>query len=365
MANRREAQSKRIRAYLPAAPVLFAVASLLLPGNPAGAGALKDYRVSREAGHFRSVATDRFLELLAIRPGMTVLDIGTGTGQFAYEFAERAGPTGRVYATDIDDGCIDFVKGEAKRRRLDNLFPVLVKREGVDEFYGRHRYDLITVIHVPIPDQTAYFARMRDYLAEDGRLVVVLYRSASPFSQEDFVGHFPGLIRELSLEPAGSPFSKGLRESTRQLMRKDPGAEPDGVLRQAIVEDFNRMLTDARFGLNFVEGSVLLNDVAFTPAEKDFAVYLLAFLTEEGVFDGNRGKANPKEIRVAERFNKLLFLRRFRKYLHADRLFTAGLTPRIRGDFEKAGYRLEHEYHAVMPFEDVLVFRPDRKAAGR
>lgn len=74
---------------------------------------------------------------------------------------------------------------------------------------------------------------------------------------------------------------------------------------------------------------------------------------------------NPKEIRVAERFNKLLFLQRFRKYLHGDRLFAPGLTPKIREDFETAGYRLEKAHEAVMPFEDVLVFRADKKASGR
>ena len=131
-----------------------------------------------------------------------------------------------MFATDIDNGCITFVKEEASRRGLENLFPVLVSREGVDPFYGRQKYDLITVIHVPITNAAAYFATMRDYLTEDGRLVIVLYRSASPFSEEDFAGHFPDLIRELSMEPADSPFSRRLAESTRRLIRRNSGGNP-------------------------------------------------------------------------------------------------------------------------------------------
>ena len=349
-----------LRQILPAL-VFCAVASFRCAGMCAEAGETEDWRISREANHFRSVATERFMEVLSIRPGMTILDIGTGTGWFAFAFAERTGRTGRVFATDVDNGCITFVKKEANRRGLENLFPVLVSREGVDPFYGRQRYDLITVIHVPLPNAAVYFAAMRDYLTEDGRLVVVLYRSASPFSEEDFAGRFPDLIRELSMEPPDSPFSRRLAESTRRLMRTNSGAEPDGALRKAIVDDFNRMLADPRFGLDFTDGSAIRREVAFTPPERDFADYLLVILKEEGVFDDGAGKANSKLTRIAERFNKLLFLQRFRKFLDGETQFTPGLTPKMRDTFERAGYRLEKEHLDVMPFEDILVLRPGRK----
>lgn len=356
----REMRLRQIGKHVLPALVICAAASFPCVGLCADAAGVKDWRISREADHFRSVATEAFMEALSIRPGMTILDIGTGTGWFAFAFAERTGRTGRVFATDIDNDCIDFVKREANRRGLDNLFPVLVKQKGVDEFYGRQKYDLITVIHVPIPDATSFFARMRDYLAQDGRLVVVLYQSASPFSERDFAGHFQDLIRELSSEPADSPFSRRLGESTRQLMRRNVGVEPDETLRKAVVADFNRMLSDVRFGLDFIDGSATRTDLAFTPAERDFADYLLVFLMEEGVFDRGGRTANARESRIVERFNKLLFLQRFRKHLDKGRLFTPGLTPKTREGFEKAGYRLEKEHRDIMPFEDVLVFRPDR-----
>jgi cyclopropane fatty-acyl-phospholipid synthase-like methyltransferase len=133
--------------------LLFSADALLFPGLPESAEGPDKARISNAAGHLQILATDKFLELLTIRPGMTILDIGTRTGQFAYFFAERLAGTGKVYATDIDEGCIRYVEEEAKRRGLDNLFPVLVKPEGVDEFYGRHRYDLIAFFHVRIPDE--------------------------------------------------------------------------------------------------------------------------------------------------------------------------------------------------------------------
>ena len=168
------------------------------------------------------------------------------------------------------------------------------------------------------------------------------------------------------MEPADSPFSRHLRRSTRRLTRGAAGAEPDEALRKAVVEDFNRMLSDPHFGRDFIDGSAIRPEVAFTQPERDFAEYLLVVLREEGAFDERATSTQGKVIRIAQRFNKLLFLQRFRKFLDTAALFTPGLTPDIRTDFERAGFRLDKEHLDLMPFEDVLVFRPDRNAgAGR
>jgi len=42
----------------------------------------------------------------AVRPGMRVLDIAGGTGDLARAFARRAGPTGEVWLTDINDSML-------------------------------------------------------------------------------------------------------------------------------------------------------------------------------------------------------------------------------------------------------------------
>src|SRR5262249_29590610 len=38
---------------------------------------------------------------LELKPGMAVADVGAGTGLFTRLFAEKVGPTGKVYAVDI------------------------------------------------------------------------------------------------------------------------------------------------------------------------------------------------------------------------------------------------------------------------
>ncbi len=353
------------RGYLLVALLSFAVASLFCPGRQSVAAELKEDRISRETDRLRVLATEKFMELMAISPGMTILDIGTGTGQFAYLFAERLAGTGKVFATDVNESCISYVQGEAKRRGFNNIYPVLVEPEGVDEFYSRHRYDLITFFNVPIPNITAFLSGMRNYIAEDGRLIVVRSRVPAPFSPEDFGGQFPELIGELAREPEQSPFSKGLRDTTRQLIRRRNAHQPDDMVRQAILEDFNRMLSDARFTREFLNGTAMGKDVVFTPEEKYFAEFQLDILRESGLFDENPKELKPGKIRYLTRLNMLFFLQRFRKYLDAERLFVPVLDSATKDSFRRAGFRLEREEQALRAFMDVGVFRPDQRAEER
>jgi len=76
------------------------------------------------------------MEILGLAPGMRVADIGAGTGHFAIPFARRVGPSGRVFAVDIqkemlalleakiagaaDCGPIDLIEGTAAQTHLSD-----------------------------------------------------------------------------------------------------------------------------------------------------------------------------------------------------------------------------------------------------
>jgi ubiquinone/menaquinone biosynthesis C-methylase UbiE len=59
---------------------------------------------------------DRLAAVLRIEPGMTVADIGAGSGRLAFDLARRVGPDGRVLATELDPD-----KREALARRARDL----------------------------------------------------------------------------------------------------------------------------------------------------------------------------------------------------------------------------------------------------
>lgn len=360
---------------------------------------------------------DNLMELLEIKPGMAILDIGTGAGYYAYKFAKRLNGTGRVFATDIKIESINYVAKEARKMGLMNLYPVLVKGEGVDEFYSKHKYDLIffSNVYFLLDSPVKYLKEMRNFLAENGRLVILNYTSLYlRFFLEDFTD-FEGLINDLLLEPASSPFYKSLRISTRKLLKQKPNGGSNELLKYAIVDDFNRMLVNPRFYNNFLNGISFKRKVSFTPEEMDLANRLLQLLKlKSGVsfYIGIIQKyLSAGQFRGIMCLNKLLIIQRFRKYLYeggtAPYLSKAGVCRdiqedkreryledwittaiehlkeagynlkdggrnkllsienekmRVRRTLEESGYKLENEYEFI-PFRIILFFKANKDAA--
>ncbi len=67
---------------------------------------------------------DKRLDIVAavgLRPGMTVADIGAGTGLFTRLFSPQVGPSGKVYAVDISANFIQGILATAQRQGLTNI----------------------------------------------------------------------------------------------------------------------------------------------------------------------------------------------------------------------------------------------------
>src|SRR5262249_38191841 len=146
---------------------------------------------------------DKVFSAIDFKDGMTILDIGAGTGQQAYYLASKLRGKGRVFATDISPMLVDYISSQAKERGLDNLRAVLVKKEGRDTFYSQQQYDvnllydLVNHLH----DQVNYLRSIKEHLKPDGIVIAVDPdpRNRS-FSISD-VKDWDGLIRDLRREP--------------------------------------------------------------------------------------------------------------------------------------------------------------------
>jgi len=55
------------------------------------------------------------------KEGTIVADIGAGDGSYSFAAAERVGPSGKVYATEIDLKKVGEIRGEVKKRHLQNV----------------------------------------------------------------------------------------------------------------------------------------------------------------------------------------------------------------------------------------------------
>ena len=119
---------------------------------------------------------------LQIRPGATIADLGAGSGYFTFLFAQAAGPTGKVYAVDIDNDMTELVARKAKEQGLQNVEVILAKPN--DPLLPEGRIDLIFTSNTyhHIENRVAYFAALRKALRPGGRVAVIDFDRRSWFS---------------------------------------------------------------------------------------------------------------------------------------------------------------------------------------
>lgn len=75
--------------------------------------------------------TDLLIEALALSPGITVADVGAGTGYLSRRIAQALGPTGQVLAVDVQPQMIDILSKSARQPGSAPIKPSLGAPEDV------------------------------------------------------------------------------------------------------------------------------------------------------------------------------------------------------------------------------------------
>ncbi len=127
------------------------------------------------SGRDREQHPRRLLEALSLRPGMTVADIGTGTGYMLPFLSRAVGPDGRVLAQDIFPDFLERARQKADAEDLENVSLILGTESDVK--LPAHGVDLAFALdvyhHLNYPKPV--LISIRRSLARHGRLVVVDY----------------------------------------------------------------------------------------------------------------------------------------------------------------------------------------------
>ncbi len=77
----------------------------------------------------KKLQVERVMDIVGIKPGTTVADIGAGSGWFTVRAAKRAGPTGMVYAEDINPEYVAHIDRRVKNEGLQNVRTILGKED--------------------------------------------------------------------------------------------------------------------------------------------------------------------------------------------------------------------------------------------
>ena len=123
---------------------------------------------------------EHVLDVLGVREGMTVADVGAGSGYFTVRIARRVGPRGRVLATDLQPEMLDLLRAKVATAKLVNVVAVLATES--DARLPRNEIDLVLMVDVyhELPRPMATLAQVRASLRPDGRVALVEYRGEDP-----------------------------------------------------------------------------------------------------------------------------------------------------------------------------------------
>lgn len=118
------------------------------------------------------------LQAIGVTPGQTIGDIGTGVGFMLPYMADAIGPSGRVYAEDIQDDFLEKAQAVAAEHGLKNIS--FVKGDPNDVKLPENSLDLALILdvyhHINYPEAT--MASVYKAVKPGGRLAVIdFYRS--------------------------------------------------------------------------------------------------------------------------------------------------------------------------------------------
>ena len=87
---------------------------------------------------------ERVMDVLGIKEGRSVADIGAGSGWFTVRAASRVGSTGNVYAVEINRDYIEHINRRAIKEGFTNIRTVLGKED--DPVLPSHSVDAVLIL---------------------------------------------------------------------------------------------------------------------------------------------------------------------------------------------------------------------------
>ena len=169
------------------------------PGVPASAFPAPSRPVARivndtwhdEQSRDKVGEAERVMNLLGVKPGLTVADIGAGSGYYTVRLAKRVGPEGHVYAEDVVP---EYLERLAQRVRSEGLTGTvtLVRGDPHDPQLPAGSVDIALLVHMYHEVQQPYglLWNLRPALRTGAQVAVVDARK-----QTEVHGTPPDLLR--------------------------------------------------------------------------------------------------------------------------------------------------------------------------
>lgn len=108
-----------------------------------------------------------------IKKGMTVLDLGCGPGFFTIDMAQLVGKSGRVIASDLQEGMLQKLKGKIQGTDLEEI--IKLHKCEKNKIGVTDNVDFVFAFYVvhEVSNQEELFIELGSMLRPDGRVFIV------------------------------------------------------------------------------------------------------------------------------------------------------------------------------------------------
>jgi FkbM family methyltransferase len=135
------------------------------------------------------VEREAIVDLIGLKAGSRIADIGAGTGLFTFAFSQRVGPRGKVFAVDIAPRFLEHLRASAKEQHADNVVVIAATQD--DSKLAANSIDFAflcdTYHHFEYPAQS--LASIHRALAPGGELILIDFHRIEGVSQAWLLEH--------------------------------------------------------------------------------------------------------------------------------------------------------------------------------
>jgi predicted methyltransferase len=129
--------------------------------------------VFEKPGRAEALQIDRVMDLLGIKAGSSVADIGSGSGWFTVLASKRVGASGTVYGVDINQEYVDHLSRRARTEGLSNIRPVLGLVD--DPMLPKSSIDAVLILKTyhEFSEPVSIMRRVRESMKRGGRVGII------------------------------------------------------------------------------------------------------------------------------------------------------------------------------------------------
>lgn len=123
------------------------------------------------------------LDVLGIKPGDAVADIGAGPGFFSLRAARHVGPAGKVFAVDVQPEMIAGLRRMARKSGLKNIVPILGSPDNPKLSANSVNEVLLILAYHEFSHPAQMMHHIYTAMKPDARMLIVEYKAEDPNSR--------------------------------------------------------------------------------------------------------------------------------------------------------------------------------------